>query len=99
MKVKYGYMPCPTPNCGTRLVVKKNERGTLSWSCAECDGNGYVKKDDAGFARWDNAVVDKVTAPAAPSKPAPAAEPKPAPKAEPKPAPAAPSRKIQTVLG
>jgi len=93
VKIKYGYMLCPTPGCGTRLVVKKNERETLSWSCAECDGAGYAKKGDAGYVRWDGAVVDKVAAPA----PAPAPAPKPAPAADPKPAPA--GRRITTVMG
>ena len=80
MKTKYGYMVCPTPKCGTRLAVKKNERSTLSWSCQECDNAGYVRKGEAGYARWDDVIVDKVNAPEPDSKPAPKSEPpKPAP--------------------
>ena len=82
-KSKFGYMPCTTPKCGTRLVVKMNERETLSWRCDECDGNGYVKKGEAGYSRWLG-VIDRAAPP-----PAPAPAPKPAAPAE-KPAPAAP---------
>ena len=91
-KSKYGYMTCPTPKCGTRLVVKLNERETLSWSCDECDGTGYVKKGEAGYGRWIEAIERAAPAPAAAP---PAADPAPAPK------PAAPSKPARagTLLG
>jgi hypothetical protein len=93
-KTKYGYMTCPTPKCGTRLVVKVNERETLSWSCDECDGTGYVKKGEAGYGRWLEAVERAAPAPAPAPKPAPPPAPEPPPKA----APAKPAR-ATTLLG
>jgi len=78
-KSKFGYMPCPTPKCGTRLVVKINEHETISWGCDECDGTGYVKKGEAGYARWLE-VIERA-APALPPAPGPK------PKVELKPAP------------
>lgn len=85
-KTKHGYMSCPTPDCGERIVVKINEHGTLSAGCQECDFAFYVQKGQAGYARWE-AKVEKLSAP----KPAaaPAAPPKPAEKKKAAPAPAA----------
>lgn len=89
-KSKYGYMKCPTPGCDTRIVVKENERGTLSWRCDECDGTGYVKKGDAAFPKWDGQIEKSARAPA----PAPAPKKEDAPKPAPAPKPAA-----STLLG
>jgi hypothetical protein len=96
-KSKYGYMPCPTPKCGTRLVVKMNERETLSWRCDECDGNGYVKKGEAGYSRWLG-VVERAAPDPAPAAKVPASPDKPVPAAPKPPAPVKPAR-ATTVLG
>lgn len=91
-KTKFGYMKCPTPKCGHRVVVKENERGTLSWSCDECDGSGYVKKGEAGYPAWA-ASIERASAPA------PAADPKSAPAPAPKEKPAAPAKPASSLLG
>ena len=77
-KSKYGYMICPTPKCGTRLVVKISERETLSWHCDECDGGSYVKKSEAGYSRWLEMVERAAPAPQPVPAPKPAAPAKPA---------------------
>lgn len=68
-KTKYGKMKCPTPGCGELVIVKVNERETLSWNCQECDHSGYVRKGDAGYAKWAGSVTRQ-------AEPAPAATPK-----------------------
>lgn len=73
MKTKYGHMACP--DCAARVVVKINERETLSYRCDECDGNGYSKKGEGRYATW----VNNTTRVAADPAPAPAAAPTPAP--------------------
>lgn len=90
-KSKFGYMACP--DCGERVVVKVNERETLSYSCAECDGDGYRKKGQAAYAHWLKKITPAAPPPADPPKPgagkkekAPA-DPPPAPAAKPAPAP------------
>lgn len=79
-KVKFGYMDCP--DClptKTRVVVKANERETLSFTCPECDSTAYVKKGAGNYGAWLG-KIEKV--------PQPAADPKPDPKpADPKPVP------------
>ena len=50
MKTKLGHMGCP--DCGARVVVKINERETLSYRCDECDGNGYSKKGEGRYSSW-----------------------------------------------
>jgi hypothetical protein len=96
-KSKFGYMTCPTPGCGTRLVVKINERETLSWGCDECDGTGYVKKGEAGYSKWMNTIARAALSP----QPAPELKPTAAPTPSPKPAtPAAPKpARATTLLG
>ena len=54
-KTKLGHMACP--DCAERVVVKINEHGTLSYSCHECDGSGYCKKDEARYPRWEAKIT------------------------------------------
>lgn len=66
MKTKFGHMTCP--DCPKQVVVKINERKTLSYTCPECDSNGYCKDTEARYATW----VGRIT-PVAPVAPAPKA--------------------------
>lgn len=75
MKAKFGYMKCPgcaSAGRSTRVLVRKNERETLSYPCDECDGTEYAQKGSQKHADWL-----KVIEPIAPAA-APAAAPKPA---------------------
>jgi hypothetical protein len=87
VKTKFGYMTCPTPDCGTRLAVRENENGTLSWRCDECEGTGYVRKGEGAYPLWLKKI--ERTAPAPAPKPAPKTKPDPEPKEKEKPAAAA----------
>lgn len=69
-------MACP--DCGERVVVKINERETLSYGCDECDGNGYSKKGEGRYSSW----LQKITRVAAPAAPARTPEKQPAPAAK-----------------
>jgi len=80
-KTNYGRMDCP--DCGERVRVKVNERETLSYSCDECDSDGYRRKGTAAYAAW----LKKITRDQAPPAPA-AKEPAPAPAKKEPPAPA-----------
>jgi hypothetical protein len=79
--------------------VKVNERETLSWSCDECDNTGYVKKGEAGYGKWLNAIAraaltqQPVPAPKPSADPVPDASPKTAAPAAVKPA------RATTILG
>jgi hypothetical protein len=64
-------MPCET--CSTEVVVKKNEHGTLSYRCDECDAAPYARSGTGQHAAWSAKLG---TAP----QPAPHEDPKPAPK-------------------
>jgi len=68
---KFGYMKCP--DCGERVVVKINERETLSYTCDECDGSAYSKKGEGRYPKW----LEKIER--APGVPAPGPKPAPAP--------------------
>lgn len=96
-KAKFGYMKCPTPQCATRLVVKINDKETLSCRCDECDFSLYVTKGQAGYARWVG-VIERPAAPPAEPKSAPAASGKPAAEKKAKEAPAAPAA-ASSILG
>lgn len=50
MKVKFGRMDCET--CGSQVVVRKNEHGTLSYGCDECDSAPYVRSGTGAHAVW-----------------------------------------------
>lgn len=72
IKQKAGKMACET--CGEPVVVKTNERGTLSYNCQECDAAPYARAGTGQNAAWRR----KMTGQAAPEA-APAAKPAPAP--------------------
>lgn len=85
-KTAVGTMPCQC--CGKEVVVKANERGTLSYNCQWCDDSPYQKPGTLAFKAWEKKI-----------KPMPAEE-KPAakPAAEAKPKPAAPAKPADTGL-
>jgi hypothetical protein len=86
-KSKYGYMKCETRGClngdggAGRVVVNKNEHGTLSYRCDECGSAPYVKPGSGQYSAWERDIQK------APGTPAPAITPPPAPKKESAPAP------------
>ena len=49
-KSKFGYMKCP--DCAVRVVVKVNEKETLSYTCDECDSRGYAQKGAGNYKTW-----------------------------------------------
>lgn len=49
-KVKFGYMA--HADCGTRVLVRVNEKETLSAQCDECDSTDYAQKGTGKHARW-----------------------------------------------
>ena len=82
MKTKFGYMSCPGCTAAgrkTRVLVRINERETLSAACDECDSTEYAKKGTGKHADWSKGI--ERIGPAEP-KPAPKVEPNPAPKVE-----------------
>lgn len=89
VKEKLGRIPCE--GCGHPVVLKKNEAGTLTINCDECDTSSFAKKGTAAAARWLAKLpaaqapepVPKAPAQDAP-KPAPAPAPVPAPEPVPK---------------
>lgn len=67
---KYGHMNCEgcaSDGKTTRVLVRKNERGTLSAPCDECDATDYAQAGSEKHARWER-KIEKLAAPA----PAPA---------------------------
>lgn len=66
-KKNVGTMPCS--ECGNEIVVKENENGTLSYSCAWCDDSNYAKFDTVKNAGWRKRMKPLETAPAAKSQP------------------------------
>lgn len=78
MKTKVGKMACES--CGEAVVVKQNERGTLSYRCDECDAAPYARPGTGQHERWrlkigQAAPSDKPGKPL-PDNPPPAAAPK-----------------------
>lgn len=61
-KRKFGHMTCPEPDCGNRVVVKVNDRETLSYSCQECDAHDYCKRGESRYGGWLKRIT-KVSAP------------------------------------
>lgn len=77
-KTAIGTMPCQC--CGKEVVVKANERGTLSYTCQWCDDSPYQRPGTLAFASWQKkiAALPGVVSAAVPEvvppvKPAPAA--------------------------
>lgn len=70
MKTKYGHMA--HAECGTRCLVRVNDRGTLSLQCDECDTTEYAQKGTGKHTRWEK-KIERIGG----EQPAPA--PKPAP--------------------
>jgi hypothetical protein len=59
-KTNVGTMPCS--ECGKEVVVKENENGTLSYSCAWCDDANYAKTGTGKHKGWKSrmtALADK----------------------------------------
>lgn len=50
LKENLGKIPCP--ECGDSTALKKNEAGTLTLSCQECDFSGFAKKGSGAANRW-----------------------------------------------
>ena len=48
---KIGNMPCPE-HPSVQLLVRENERGTLSAKCDECDDTHYAKKGTGKYTAW-----------------------------------------------
>lgn len=75
-KENAGKMPCQC--CAQEVIVKRNERGTLSYSCQFCDDAPYQKPGTVAHKTW----LEKITAmpgQQATAPVAPAVQPKPAP--------------------
>jgi len=68
-KTKFGYMKCP--DCTARVVVKVNDKETLSYNCDECDSFGYARKGAGNYAAWLGRI--ERTAPAGEKKEEPTA--------------------------
>ena len=79
VKKKVGRMACET--CGDTVTVKANERGTLSYSCQECDAAPYARAGTIQHGIWSRKMTGTTpeTPPAAPAPkqetPTPAAKP------------------------
>lgn len=54
-KENAGKMPCQC--CGNEVIVKRNERGTLSYSCQFCDDAPYQKPGTVAHQTW----LEKIT--------------------------------------
>lgn len=65
-KTNVGSMTCH--ECGSEVIVKQNERGTLNYTCQICDYAPYAKVEDQHNRRWKermrpiSAKVDKTDA-------------------------------------
>lgn len=69
--------------CAKEVVVKRNERGTLSYSCAWCDHAEYVKAGTMAHGYWLKRIKPIEGAAPAETKPEPAPAATPAPAAKP----------------
>ena len=54
-KKAIGTMPCQC--CGKEVVVKENERGTLSYTCQWCDDSPYQRAGTLAFASWQKKMT------------------------------------------
>lgn len=50
VKIKLGRIACPC--CGHSILLKKNEAGTLTIQCDECDVSAFAKKGTGAAAKW-----------------------------------------------
>ena len=50
VKTAVGVMPCQC--CGKEVVVKSNERGTLSYACQWCDDAPYQRAGTLAYKAW-----------------------------------------------
>jgi hypothetical protein len=79
VKTKLGRIPCDC--CGHQVVLKKNEAGTLTIACDECDISAFAKTGTEASRRWLS-KLPKGGAPEPDKKPA-AQPPESVPKATP----------------
>ncbi len=61
IKNKVGKMKCET--CGETVTVKANEKGTLSYSCQECDAAPYARAGTGQNAHWRRKMTPSEGAP------------------------------------
>lgn len=54
-KKAIGTMSCQC--CGKEVVVKENERGTLSYTCQWCDDSPYQKAGTLAFSSWQKKMA------------------------------------------
>ncbi len=47
-------MICDTKGCGNEVVVKRNENGTLSYRCDECDAAPYARVGTGQYQAWSD---------------------------------------------
>lgn len=50
MKLAIGLMPCQC--CGKEVVIKENERETLSYACQWCDDAPYQRTGTLAYKSW-----------------------------------------------
>lgn len=50
LKIKIGHIMCRTPECNTKVPVRRNEAtGALSFPCIECGSPAYAKNDGSDY--------------------------------------------------
>lgn len=85
-KTNLGEMACET--CGRTVIVKTNEKETLSYRCDYCDAAPYQKAGTLAAKTWLSKVKPIAHGSPAPTlAPPPAADPIKAPQPAPAPAP------------
>lgn len=73
MKIKVGRMVCETKGCGNEVVVKRNENGTLSYRCDECDAAPYARAGTGQHKAWSESLnLENEPAPKVEDQPKPA---------------------------
>lgn len=94
-KVNIGEMPCRT--CSRTVIVKENEKKTLSYRCDYCDSAPYEREGTMAAKIWREVIrpisyhPPMASAPAAPIRPSapapvvPTSAPAPAPVPKPEP--------------
>lgn len=60
-KLKLGTMPCEGQNCqshakGQKVVVFRNEKNTLNYSCDWCGRSPYAREGTGQHAEWMEAI-------------------------------------------
>ena len=87
-KTRFGVMACEGQECeshdvGAPVVVFKNDRDTLSYSCDWCGRAPYARPGTGQYKEWERAMEKRGGTPAAPAVvPVPAAPAQPAPAPE-----------------